>query len=599
MEFEISEYNYLNVDLKGKRTGQLKTLCPHCSETRKNKKDPCLSVNIDSGVYNCHYCGKSGNIHKYKKITNVDYKVPYYHYNDDYDIPEAVIKFFADRAISVETMKLLKIDYELDIYFPKANKKHGAIVFPYFKNGICINKSFRDAKKNFTMVKDAEKTLYNLDSIYQTETAYFVEGQMDVATAVECGYYNTVSVPNGATTGAINLDYLDEIYDTHLKDKKKYILAGDNDTAGKNLTQKLAERLGKTRCWIVDWKDCKDGNEYLIKYGKEEYKDAINKAEPYPVSGVYTIRDAEEELLEEWRNGAQKGSPCHFRSLEPHFSWLKKDDIVFAGYPGMGKTEFEYFLNILKSIKDGWRWAIAGMEEKTSGRFYRKLVEMYVGMRIEPEQRDRYNNQMTENQLRQGMEFIREHFYYIRPEKFTRGAIFDAFDYTVARYGVDGIVIDPYNKIVKEVKAGLRDDELLVDYYRDCEMFAISHDVCAVTITHMTRPESVKDDIIPMPNAYSILGGQATNNAVDEILFVHRLSSNFIDPDRVIRVAKVRDRDIVGIPGDARATFDFRKRRFLDGDEDPIVGYGIQSKLTMPLPYKDDNDMESTDYIPF
>ena len=40
---------------------QQKTTCPKCSHNRKNKKDPCLSVNLEKGFFNCHNCGWSGN----------------------------------------------------------------------------------------------------------------------------------------------------------------------------------------------------------------------------------------------------------------------------------------------------------------------------------------------------------------------------------------------------------------------------------------------------------------------------------------------------------------------------------------------------------
>lgn len=50
----------LGVNYRGIPQRNFKTTCPHCSHTRKNKKDPCLSVRIDtSGVgvrcFNCNF----------------------------------------------------------------------------------------------------------------------------------------------------------------------------------------------------------------------------------------------------------------------------------------------------------------------------------------------------------------------------------------------------------------------------------------------------------------------------------------------------------------------------------------------------------------
>lgn len=52
--------NELGVKYRGSPARSFKTLCPHCSHTRKHKDDPCLSVRVDSkGVgircFNCSH----------------------------------------------------------------------------------------------------------------------------------------------------------------------------------------------------------------------------------------------------------------------------------------------------------------------------------------------------------------------------------------------------------------------------------------------------------------------------------------------------------------------------------------------------------------
>ncbi len=50
------------IRLRRDNDGNHKTTCPQCSHTRKNRRDPCLSVGIDrQGVrWHCHNCGWSG-----------------------------------------------------------------------------------------------------------------------------------------------------------------------------------------------------------------------------------------------------------------------------------------------------------------------------------------------------------------------------------------------------------------------------------------------------------------------------------------------------------------------------------------------------------
>ena len=47
------------IDLSGKKpkaNGEVQTLCPSCSHTRKKKTDKCLSVNVETGVAKCWNC---------------------------------------------------------------------------------------------------------------------------------------------------------------------------------------------------------------------------------------------------------------------------------------------------------------------------------------------------------------------------------------------------------------------------------------------------------------------------------------------------------------------------------------------------------------
>ncbi|PIR00331.1 MAG: hypothetical protein COV66_07560 [Nitrospinae bacterium CG11_big_fil_rev_8_21_14_0_20_45_15] len=50
------------IDLEGARTGTKKIPCPRCSNTRKKCNEPCLSVNIDDGLWKCHHCDWSGSL---------------------------------------------------------------------------------------------------------------------------------------------------------------------------------------------------------------------------------------------------------------------------------------------------------------------------------------------------------------------------------------------------------------------------------------------------------------------------------------------------------------------------------------------------------
>ena len=54
----------LGIHVDETKGGNQKTICAKCSHTRKNKLDPCLSVNLDDGTYYCHHCKWKGAIRK-------------------------------------------------------------------------------------------------------------------------------------------------------------------------------------------------------------------------------------------------------------------------------------------------------------------------------------------------------------------------------------------------------------------------------------------------------------------------------------------------------------------------------------------------------
>ena len=145
---------------------------------------------------------------------------------------------------------------------PQTGKEENTIKFNYFMGNQLINIKYRDGRKNFKLYKGAEKVFYNINSIVGHESVVIVEGEIDALSLHEAGVPNVVSVPNGATLNHNNLDYLDNCID-YFEDKTKIILAVDADEPGTMLKQEFIRRLGAENCYIVDFADCKDANEYL------------------------------------------------------------------------------------------------------------------------------------------------------------------------------------------------------------------------------------------------------------------------------------------------------------------------------------------------
>ena len=171
---------------------------------------------------------------------------------------------------------LVKMKVYSDVQFMSQHEKEvDVICFPYFREGKLINIKYRGPEKSFKVVKDAELIFWNVDCLTRSDEVIIVEGEIDALTFIQAGFENTLSVPNGANK---NLNYLDlEMF----KGIKKVFIAVDQDTKGIELKDALVSKLGAERCYVVSFKDCKDANDYLLKYGPE-IKDVVASAVPAP-----------------------------------------------------------------------------------------------------------------------------------------------------------------------------------------------------------------------------------------------------------------------------------------------------------------------------
>src|ERR1044072_5694139 len=216
----------LGIELKGRRFGQFKTKCPRCTETRKNKSDRSLSVNITSGRYNCKnspcdFKGSVGDEDRKNKKEEKTYTRPNVQSSNVTQLSDPLVQWFKNvRGISQQTLITAKVGEGM--HWMYANDKIGrpagqvpCIQFPYFRNNELINIKYRSEDKCFMMETGAELIFFNLDACAdpQDEEVIIVEGEIDALSWIEAGYPFVISVPNGASRGKNDMTYLDNCLD--------------------------------------------------------------------------------------------------------------------------------------------------------------------------------------------------------------------------------------------------------------------------------------------------------------------------------------------------------------------------------------------------
>jgi len=514
----IDEINGFQIDVYNQHKLEEKTqgICPLCSHDRKpkNQKAKCASYDWDRGIGTCHNCNKPFQLHTFKRKGKAE-KV--YVKPEPYKFEEPGMKvedWFKTRGISKQTLDDLKVS-EGPEWMPQTQKTENVIKFNYFMGGELTNVKYRDGRKNFKLFKGAEKVFYNIDSIVGFEYCVVVEGEMDVLALHEAGITNAISVPNGATLGQNNLEYLDNCID-YFDDKEKIILAVDTDDAGLALQTELIRRLGSEVCFITTFDDCKDANEYLQKHGKEKLSQRITGAKPVPMENVTTFRDIEDEVTDFVRNGFTPGFQIGLDNFDDIFSTYTGQFITVTGIPSSGKSDFVDQMVVGYNKKYGWKTAYASPENVPTFLHAHKLMRKHwEGM---PQKED-----IASDKWNKIADHCNDNYFHIDMERFTLDSVLRKGAELVKRKGIKALVIDPFNK-VRDTGEGSSDDvtKYTMEYLTKIEVFAKKYDVVVFVVAHPTKMYKGQDGKIEEPTMYNIKGGGEWYDASYHGLLVHR-----------------------------------------------------------------------------
>ncbi len=479
-------------------SGENKMVCPVCSESRKKKTDKCFSYNSNKDAGRCNHCGivlvKKKEFEK--KIEHKPYKRPLFKNNTTYS--PRVQEFFKSRLISERTLIEYKVTEAVE-WMPKANKEVQTINFNYFRNGELINVKYRGAGKDFKLSKDAELIFYNLDCTITEDIIIIVEGEMDCLAMAEAGYKNCISVPNGAGLGKINFEYLDNCIDS-FSEGTKFVLALDNDSAGMNLQKELARRLGYENCSKVTFKDCKDANECLIKYGIQGIIDSMQNKTEFPIVGSFTAIDFLDNIYKYYNDGLPKGCGIEMQGFDEHLKFHTGYLTTITGVPGHGKSEVLDMILVRLNLIHGWKHAIFSPENHPLELHFSKFAEKIIGKSFEGAYR------MTKTELEDAVENINSNYYFIKPEEdFTLDNILNTVKMLVRRKGIKSFVIDAWNKL--DHKYTENETKYISHELDKITLFCEKYDVHCFLVAHPTKIQKDKTTgNYEVPNLYNING---------------------------------------------------------------------------------------------
>lgn len=549
-----------------RNSGEEDTTCPQCSESRKNKRARCLSVNHDKGVFLCHHCGWSGGLgtgEQSRPVIVKTWRKPQY-------VPKAVtpseasVAWFAKRGITKEVLSRNLVGVA-NVYFPQIEDRANAVTFPYLRGDEVINVKYRTHDKHFRMEAGAERVLYGLNDI--AETLIWVEGEMDKLSVEVAGFVSCVSVPDGAPTpNTKNYDSKFDFMDApELERAKHHIIAVDNDEPGVRLEEELLRRLGRDVCRVVRWPEgCKDANDVLKAHGPEVLAECINAAQWVPVEGEHAVGDYADSMDRLYRYGMPKGMQTGWATVNEYYTVMPGEWSLVTGIPGHGKSEWLDALMVRLAIDHGWCFAIFSPENQPTEYHISKLAEKYIGKPFA----NGPSSRMTPAEKDEAVNFLDRHFVFLLPELPTVDALIERLRIIVKRRGVRGVVLDPWNEIDHTRTAGLSETEYISQSLSKLRAFARSHAVHLWIVAHPTKLQKEPDGSYPVPTPYDVAGSAHWRNKADNCIAIWRDTAN--DTRAVeVHVQKVRKKS-VGKVGMTTLIYDRITGQYHDPQSAPV-----------------------------
>ena len=531
----------------GERGDELQFLkCPYCGNKTNQKNS--FSINVRTGQFKClrASCGAHGNMLTLARDFNfslgndVD---EYYNsrkrfkqiHRKEYPTPTpAAIAYLEGRGISKKTIQKYHITSQ--------KKNDNIIVFPFYdENNILQYAKYR--KSDFNKERDRNKEwceanckpiLFGMDQCNpENKTLVMTEGQIDSLSVAEAGIENAVSVPNGAkgfTWVPYCWDFMSR-FDT-------LIIFGDHEHDKITLLEEMRSRFHGAVKHVreQDYKDCKDANEILRKYGVDAIREAVRNAEPVKNPRIIKLVDVERLDIDEMERFSTGLSKLDEIIGGFYFGQLA----ILTGKRGLGKSTLASQFGVF-AIKEGHSvFFYSG--ELLAGMFKEWFERQVAGGKCINGKRDKFRKMQYSVNAQALPEIERwygEHAYFydnslvIDSDTEEDETLIQTMRTAATQYGCSVFFIDNLMTAME--------DDISCDIYRqqsnfvkELARFAKEFNAFVVLVAH---PKKDEDNF----SADSILGSSNITNLCDIILrYAEPKSGSGITAPRVLQVWKNR-----------------------------------------------------------
>lgn len=369
-----------------------------------------------------------------------------------------------------------------------------------FKLSILLSKKNVSTQQfeNHKKVYEVDKTVYcvTVDSgmiLVRQNNKISVSGNCDSLSVSTAGIENCVSVP----TGAKGFTWLPYCWDW-INQFEEVVVFGDYENGTITLLDELSKRL---KCVVKhvredDYKDCKDANELLLKYGTDHVRSCVENAISIPVNHVIELADVEDINIydiEKLPTGIHELDRLLYGGLP--FGGV----CLLSGKRGEGKSTLGS--QILLSALDNGYCGMAYSGELPNSMFKSWFNLQAAGPRHLFEYQDRYgdtgyavsktNKQLIDNWHR-GRMFMYDNKVINGDE---RESLLDIIEGVIMRNGVRVVLLDNLmTGIDLEVAYGSDKYERQSQFVKKLTRLALTHNVLIILIAHKRKNSFSQDE---------------------------------------------------------------------------------------------------------
>ena len=285
-----------------------------------------------------------------------------------------------------------------------------------------------------------------------------------------------------------------------------------------------------------------------------------------PLTDVIYLDNVRDSMLLSFKTGQARGETTHFPTIDEHFRWKRGELTLMHGIMNQGKSTMVMQLCLMKAVFCGYKYAFFSPEQDPPDDFYDDLIHMYLGGNTQMY----YANQVSEDEYIRGMNFVKDHFFYIYPENEspTPEYINARFVEVIKKHNVDGCIIDPYNQLDNDIKRnGGREDLYLSAFLSQQKRLAQQFKIFMIIVAHPkgNLSKNGRGDY-EKPNVYDLAGGAMWSNKCDNVLCTHRpyYTSEKERRDVQFTSQKIKKQKLCGTPGDVELIFKRSTMRYYE-----------------------------------